>query len=609
MEIRIFYECLEQARHYILPVIEKSVRVLKINCEIKLVKSVRNTNFFSTSRLQGIHRLTIPDFLITIINNGIEKPLIIGEFSEAVSTEDHELQREYGSVAAYLSNIIFLKISGNKSSEKEHGGANYNRYTTPKIYKEQFDYYGYIIAEWPTLKDNANLLKRNSNYLSCPPRIKLVEATILKTLEAYVKNPDSTNIVNNIICLLNTVDCYKEFCEKVHNAPGLIELEQNWRGRMVSEARRRYWIENACVKVKIYRFSHAMDPDRGILTFISLINSFSKNVFIVYNLEGIGQQRTINTIQDVKLEFIEKLGKDKMPNWFISEMRKVMDKKELAMSDEIDITDIWKQRIDKIKYSKVLTTIIYFSDGMYLNRNGPLLRWDRRTLLGSERPKFVETLRKIWGFDTDIYKCKLVKVSNTVDEDEVTYTIVHKILRPNNFKIIGVSYPGAQGSTVILPETDKGREQKRQYYDIIALPPSKSEKIIEPLIEESKGMFNENNLSQAINKLIEIRKSSSAKNTLENMFKRLNAEYRDSQILHILIGVGFGINCKIKTIWNPGMVDFIVRLENRKKWSIGIFNQKLLQYIPKISGKTNLPGVYEIAPVCKIKKMKTFYGK
>jgi len=606
MEIRIYYECLEQALHYILPIVKNTARILKIQCDIKLIKTVKNANIFTLSKLHGIHRLTTPDFLITIVKNNTETPLIIGEFSEAVSTEDHELQREFGSVAACLSNIIFLKISGSKTTEKEHGGAYYNRYTTPKIYKEMMDYHGYIIAEWPTLKGNSALLQRNSEYISCPIPIPLVEATIFKSLEAYLLHSDSDDLTNMTIQLLSRQECYKEFLRKVEEAPNLAELEQNWIERQVSDDRRRFWVSNNNIKVKVYRLGHGMDPDRGILTFISFIETFVKKVWIIYNLEGIGKQGTIKTIQVVKTEFINKLKRDQMPKWLIEEMKGIVNNNSLLMDSKIDITKLWRKYNNEIENNKVLLTVVYFSDGMYLNRNGPLFTWNRMELLNCVRTKFVNTLYKKWRFDINVSPNKLQEVLNVLDEDEVTYTVVHRILRPNQFSIISVSYPGAQGSIVMLPESGKGRKQKRIYHDIIALPPYKFIHKIEPMIEESKGIFNQVEVLKAVNKLIKFKKSVSSKDILRDLLMKVSDSYKDSQILNIIIGIAFGTDTNTQTKWKPGNIDFIVRLENRKTWTIGIFNQNLLHYIPKITGETNLPTVYKILPYATSRQSEIF---
>jgi hypothetical protein len=100
-QIRIYYECLEQAENYIKPIIEQVVD--NKNVEVILVKRPKTANDLNSGSIAALQTMTTPDVLITGIAEDKEYPLILIEFTEAVTTEDHELQRTYGAVAAYLS--------------------------------------------------------------------------------------------------------------------------------------------------------------------------------------------------------------------------------------------------------------------------------------------------------------------------------------------------------------------------------------------------------------------------------------------------------------------------------------------------------------------------
>jgi hypothetical protein len=182
MEIRLYYECLEQGSDYLLPLISE---VVSKETTIKLIKRPKKAIQFSKSALSSIMSFTTPDALITAVKNGIEYPLALIEITEAVKTEDHELQRTYGAVAAYLSEIYYIKISGYKESEKEFGGAEYNPYSTPKILIDTFNYEGYIIAEWETDENNKYNLHRHAEFPSCPPVIQILKDTIQASIQAF----------------------------------------------------------------------------------------------------------------------------------------------------------------------------------------------------------------------------------------------------------------------------------------------------------------------------------------------------------------------------------------------------------------------------------------
>ena len=140
-EIRLYYECLEQGNDYLLPMINE---VVPKGTTVKLIKRPKKASQLSNGSLSSILSFTTPDALITAVKNDIEYPLALIEFTEAVKTEDHELQRTYGAVATYLSEMYYIKISGHKESEKEFGGAEYNPYSTPKILIDTFKYEGLI---------------------------------------------------------------------------------------------------------------------------------------------------------------------------------------------------------------------------------------------------------------------------------------------------------------------------------------------------------------------------------------------------------------------------------------------------------------------------------
>src|SRR3989344_3436743 len=120
-QIRIYYGCFEQAKDYINPIVEPLAK--KYNATIKLVKLKKGYVGYSKTVAPLIYWKD-PDVLITIIKNNLEYPLVTIEFSSAVFTEDHELQRFDGLAVAAKNNCIYAKISPlNKISQSgKHGG-------------------------------------------------------------------------------------------------------------------------------------------------------------------------------------------------------------------------------------------------------------------------------------------------------------------------------------------------------------------------------------------------------------------------------------------------------------------------------------------------------
>ena len=187
----------------------------------------------------------------------------------------------------------------------------------------------------------------------------------------------------------------------------------------------------------------------------------------------------------------------------------------------------------------------------------------------------------------------IIEVANEVDEDEVTYTIVHKILIPSGFQIVSVSYPGSQGGGAVLPDPELGKAQPREYPDVIALPPACSK--IDVVLNESKGMFSKPNVEKDLEKILRYKTDPKLKTALKETLLVAQVIDKNKELKNIVIGVAFGVKTGTTTDWQPDNVDFIFRIVNRNQWAIGIFKQEMRDLIRKIEGKTNFPTVYKLA--------------
>ena len=595
-EIRLYYESLEQGNDYLLPMINKAVPK---GTSIKLVKRPKKANQFPRGALSSIMSFTTPDALITAVKNGIEYPLAIIEFTEAVKTEDHELQRTYGALASYLSETFYIKISGHKESEKVFGGAEYNPYSTPKILIDQFGYEGYIIAEWRTKTANKFTLQRNQNFPSCPPEIPILRITIQAIVKSFLKS--EKNWFENSIKDLKQTSHYKSYRKEVDNAIGAKELLATWKARKATNLNKlRYFVNEDWIGAKINRFSHAMDPDRGILNFISFVFSKTHKIFGIYALvRPRGNdilKKDLDSLTTLRSKLKEAIAIDSggVPRWFTDELVKAA-KRAKKLDETINFQPIWEKHKSKISDNKVVSTIAFLLDGMYLNHNGIKLVWDRRKLLGNSKGDMLDLLKTYFSSTKFSSASALVEESNEVDEDEVTYAIAHRVLIPNKFKIVSISYPGSQGGGAILPNPDLGKAQPREYPDIIALPPRKNAKI-DVLLNESKGMFRQADIEKDTAKILRYKHDKKLQTALKETLVVAQVIDQNDNVRNIIIGVAFGVKSNTHTTWKPDEVDFIFRITDRKKWAIGIFNQALRNLIPKIEGNTNFPTVYKLAP-------------
>lgn len=590
-EFRVYYECLEQGYNYIMPIINGALK--GYDTRVFLVRRPKKSNDLNEGSIAAILQMTTPDALITgISDDGKEIPLILVEFTEAVTTEDHELQRTYGAIAAYLSDCYYLKVAGEKQSEKVFGGASYNPYSTPRIFIDKVNYEGYIISKWETEKDNNYTLRRNEEFLSCPPSMDIFNDTITSVVKSFVEN-DATWYVDSI-SLLKARDSYKKYRALVDAATGADDLLKGWMGRRDSNMNKlRYFVSDKSIGAKINRFGHAMDPDRGILTFISFLFSENRDVYGVYALVrprgGDLLKSDLVTLQDMKRKTVAAIKKDGgIPFWFQDELIKAA-KRATSLSDIIDFQYVWEKHMDEIADNKVVMTLAFFLDGIKLNYNGITLKWDKRALLNTRSRNFIPAFAKKWGFSFHNVPTKIKRIDREVDEDEVTYAIVHRVLRPAGFNIISISYPGAQGGNAVLPHPEAGKAQERIYPDVIATVPGGSS--IDVLINESKGMFSRE-VEQDIKKVLMFKNDDQYRRALKETLFVARVVDRDKELRNIVVGVSFGADRDQATTWNPGSVDFIFRITERTQWAIGIFKQDLRDLINTISGNTDFPAVY-----------------
>lgn len=585
MEIRIYYESLEQSYNYIAPIINELSS--DINLSIRLVKKVGQNCNSLTGVMKAIHSMVAPDILITAIYQEQEIPLIIIEFTEAVQAEDHELQRSYGAIAAFLGDLFYLKVSGDKESEGEFGAADYDPYTTPRMLKEEYGYEGFIIADWETEEWNPLRLQHSPGLHSCPPRIPIIVDTIHCAIRAINERPESwfTLAVSN----LKKTESFKEFAEERDNAPTLAELLAVWQKR----AKQRYFVNDVRAGAKINRFGHAMDPDRGIIILISCLLSKSHKIYGEYAL--VRPRHThfkypIANLDEMRERLYQALQYDHVSAWF-GKMLMSAANKLTARGQVLDITDEWKKNSGE-RWGTVVRTLAYFCDGLYLGKDGPLLTWNRDELLGgSVRDNFHDMLRKLFGFNVKSAITPVREVANVVDEDEVTYALAHRVLAPNRFRIVSISYPGAQGGTAILPDVGEGKRQKRVYVDLVALPPD-GVKSFGALLNESKGMFERASIEEDVQKLAQFKNNPKHEQALKTALIRAQVIDANDQLRDIITGVAFGVYETTETTWRVDEVDFIFRISRRAKWSIGIFRQELADQIKMIAGTTDFPECY-----------------
>lgn len=583
-----------------MPMVENALKELKFKAKIRLVKRVVRPEQMKDSCLRPICALANPDVLVTTVYGGREIPLIVFEFSEAVLTEDHELQKSYGACSAWLSGIFYVKISGLKQSSNKSGGADYNPYASVRMMRENAGFQGFIYAEWPLQDRDLRQLKTADGFFSCPPRVQLAQDVIVATL--YGAMDSSKDWFRKARLSLKSKDSWKAFNEKVKAAPGADDLLAIWRARADKRPPKntRFFVSEDSLSAKINRFSHAMDPDRGILIFMAMIFSEGpkqRKIYGVYALERTkSMKEEILSIDDLLYRTKKAMDKDRVSLCFQDSVLKKIKNAQIMDADmgvEIDFHQELEHKL-KIGAGKVFSTLGFFLDGIRLNHNGPLLTWDRSKLLGGGvEMDYKKLLARYFGFSSDYCPVDLrPPAADEIDEDEVTYLFVHCVLVPNNFRLVAVSYPGAQGGTPILPRPEDGISQPREYMDVIAALPGQGGDV---LLNESKGDYKRRDIERDVKKLS--RYKGERKGALTNALIKAKILDENGGEYTVLIGVSFAIKREQKISWSPGEVDFMFMVLGRGKWKIGVFSDLLAKRIKSHMGVSKLPELYRAVDV------------
>ncbi len=580
-EIRVYYECLEQAAHFIKPILEQTDAFKKNLFGIKLIKL--KGNFRSYSKLVApIIYLKNPDILITVIENATEYPLFQLEISTAVFTEDHELQRFDGIVASIENNCIYGKLSPlHKLSPSPHGGNTKFNYLIP--YKAIYEKFGKLSFhfEWPCdEKGNAIV---NPDYLSCPAEIKPLELFLQRLAKFVVAGEiNFSKWQTDFECELAKEKFFRQWIEEL-NAIDLPDL------KVLDTSRMEWKNKEKELHLKVNRCGHAMDPERGMLVYYGTVYDktvsvmlFDKNNDTWYKstpkeeeIKKYLKRKGLKTASDYLHCFIFASGL--YNNTAFVDFTKKYEKSK-ADSLTIDLTKFLSENF--LSLNKSLRTIFRFS------KQFQIIDTNKQIRLKFVWEKF-NTKNDFQEFPdiTPIHSC------TSFDEDEVTYISVHNVLKQNGYKIIAVSYPGAQGDRVVLAKVGTGRRQQRRYIDIISyLPESHS------ALQENKGEFTPAPIQEEIDELSKYKSEELYKKSIENFVKRFDI----NAPLVFKIGVGFWANNRfsverIQQLEIDQLDYFIFIKSDQTSWKV--FSTGSMQLFSKTEGMVSLPSRYEVMDV------------
>ena len=306
----------------------------------------------------------------------------------------------------------------------------------------------------------------------------------------YSKNRELHDIIENI---LSKIKLYADFREVYDN---LLKEQmkyfsnkelQNLQNIFVSST--RFERTNNKLVVKINRFGHAMDPDRGILFFVSrlfgLENIITKFIIQRETMEGKESYKTLfdglsyNIQAKIKTlitkPFNENIALDifKIATGIHFKLKRVDFRSyEILDCDLIDFLKTYKS----ITYKSIFINSCELQLCDYNHNILCRIVWNDRIV-----KNYLQSLNTLINIPLALSKISF----NNAKEDIITYTS-KLLLEKIGCRILAISYPDAQGDRAIL--IGQGRSTKRIYLDIIAVKEHKKFNAF-VLLQENKEKY------------------------------------------------------------------------------------------------------------------------
>jgi len=586
-ELRIYCEVYEQAldfKDYLVRIMESN----SISAKIIIVyapKKIAGNNIIS-----AIYEHKKQDVLITAISNSEECPIIAIEYSTAAPTDDHIMQRSDVVFWGAVYGVPVMKISPDNKRmgpNKAHGGGN-------KITSDLEMYIGvankapFYPIRWRTDGDK-DILRLNETRFSCVPFNNNIEDVLSRQLRAYADSSTPADYIR----ISNSI--FKQANQKLCDEINLSKIKS-----IFPNSNRIRWEKDSII-VKINRFGHAMDPERGMIYFMSLLlgpNEVTSEIQIererIQGKQGYeslfdGISRKLELLNEVAslIDNNIKMTPEVAFRLFLksSNLDKRFTKNEWQSTNEVKIND------DELKSYLALSgkeshKFIFTQSSRLI-----LTNVDRETLVEIKWDKKIANDYLKDSVCNDYTPTKLRKITaSDAGEDIITFACV-EVMRLAGLNLLSVSYPGAQGDVCVL--IGEGRKVERRYVDIIAYVESQQGEI-ELFLQENKDELAK---SKADVTKLNILRSENKEELLDLVRKRIQRNGINS----ITIGIGAKKPKKMESFDVDYIMTFDLRLlpENIIEWAIWSFDQKVFSTFNaakntegKLKGIINIDGIY-----------------
>jgi hypothetical protein len=519
VQIRVYAEAIEQGEVLFLPFFESAFP----DDEVKLVRSPKVHQVKGNRGLKGVFDLANPDGLATIVEDGQEFPFATFEISDAVKTEDHELQRFPQICSSMAYDLIHIKISPHHKQTKVAfgGNVNFDPLTIPRILRDEYQFRGAFMLNWPN-GDSEYVCNRNPDYPSCPAEgcIELLQAVIVaisKTLQGGERPCEGTYEFSNQVWTNLSEDAKRIYESELDSAPSRLELFEEWASMTIPSGKgylRKRMISAGEVLVTIPRFDRDSPGPGEVMSYAMM--SDATTVGIAY----CGRDRSMridseydsrkwnlpcNSIQDVTNRFFDIFSKkkDKMPIELLQLLKRSWNENETS---KIDITAELIKLTQRGKMKKWVMTMVFFADYLMIHdrphKKHPItFHWNRSEIIGYKFGSAENPMGHLQTFNEITQYPPLVLIDPTHmpvllgGEDYVTWAAA-MILKQMGWKFVALSYPGSQGDGAILPTGESGLSRQRTYCDGLGVKESCG------LLLEAKHM--EHQIAPDVIKLIQL---------------------------------------------------------------------------------------------------------
>lgn len=524
-EIRFYNKSIEQAKGYVA---QHFLRGFGSNPDVRYVrmKPLRSNQRYATPLARALS-VTTPSVFCTVVHNDVEYPVLAVDLSTHVFTKDHELQAYPARVAARKSDACYARIAPTgKDSRFGHGGDT--NYEFVDAYATDYQQGGCPVhLEWPLEKDDS--VATHDRWLSCPPEtpeivsfLEQVGASVGNQLESLGSNPPS----DLVEAALRDSNEFEQWFD---------ELAAYDVGNDVStlNSSRTTWVDEGLgyLQLKVNRFAHAMDPERGMLWYYHDV--VGDAIEVIWTGEQVNGNRCRPTLENL-------LERSKINKYGIFDS--FLDESGQRGKTVIDVTEFVEDNLSRL--NKALQSIFINARALEARENEKMqvrFEWDSTFSIDSldlsNNPNVSE-----------------VSAITKPSEDYASYFVATQFL-PQYSDILGVSYPGAQGDLRILYTPEEGRSRKRDYIDIIAQADDHL------LLVECADAYRSNKFESDQSKLLKYKEDGPAREALFETLRKVGVQNPGEKKIE------FGMALFSSESINPAGLDFLVRLEwGESRW-------------------------------------------